>query len=83
MQARTEADKDYGVRIAMETLAQMAGRGSRSQDDWCETYIADASIRWALFRPGAAPRILKESFVEIAPGIDGLRDWLKRRGAGK
>lgn len=83
MQARTEADKDYGVRIAMETLAQMAGRGSRSQDDWCETYIADASIKWALFRPGAAPRVLKESFVEVEPGVEGLKAWMKRRGVGR
>lgn len=83
MQARQEADKDYGTRIAMETLAQMAGRGSRSQDDWCETYVADASLRWALFRPGAAPRILKESYMEIGLGVDGLKDWLKRRGPGR
>lgn len=83
MQARQEADKDYGTRIAMETLAQMAGRGSRSQDDWCETYVADASLRWALFRPGAAPRILKENYMEIGLGVDGLKDWLKRRGPGR
>lgn len=81
--ARAEADKDYGTRIAMETLAQMAGRPSRSQDDWCETYVADASLKWAVFRPGVAPRILKEAVMELAPGGVELRAWLKRRGAAK
>ena len=44
--ARHEEDKDWTSYLAMETLIQEAGRGTRSADDKCEVLAIDDSIRW-------------------------------------
>lgn len=40
-QARTKADPEYPWYCAMQKLEQAVGRGMRSEEDWCETLIAD------------------------------------------
>lgn len=44
--ARHQDDKDWTSYLAMETLIQEAGRGTRSADDKCEVLAIDDSIRW-------------------------------------
>jgi len=46
MVARSESDKEWTSFVAMETLVQESGRGSRSQSDKCEVLIIDDSWRW-------------------------------------
>lgn len=41
MKARTEADKEYPIYLAMQTLVQTVGRGVRTPQDRCETFILD------------------------------------------
>lgn len=41
LQARTKHDKEYSHYLTMQTLVQTAGRGVRSDMDWCETLIID------------------------------------------
>lgn len=57
MVARMAEDKDWSSFMAMETLVQEAGRGTRSIDDKCEVLIIDDSAVWfmkryAKFAPG-------------------------------
>lgn len=44
--ARQESDKEWSSFMAMETLVQECGRGTRSQSDRCEVLIVDDSWRW-------------------------------------
>lgn len=46
VKARMENDKDFAAWQAMETLVQGAGRGTRSQEDACETLIVDDNWTW-------------------------------------
>ena len=46
MQARTKDDKDWSAFMAMETLVQEGGRGTRSGSDKCEVLIMDDSWLW-------------------------------------
>lgn len=39
--ARAMANKSWTRHVAMVTLQQMAGRGMRHPDDWCEVFIID------------------------------------------
>lgn len=48
MQARSARDKDYFAYITMQQIVQMAGRGMRSADDACATFIVDD--QWSWFR---------------------------------
>jgi len=48
--ARHEEDKDWSSYLAMETLIQEAGRGTRSFDDKAEVLAIDDNIRWFLPR---------------------------------
>ena len=41
MKARKEDDPEWPNFLAMETLVQIAGRGTRSQEDRCEIFIMD------------------------------------------
>jgi len=49
MKARMERDPQYLSHLAMQDLVQSAGRGMRSEDDRCETFIIDDSISWFLY----------------------------------
>ena len=44
MRARVAADKEYSAYLAMQDLVQASGRGNRSAEDWCETFILDDSF---------------------------------------
>ncbi len=64
MKARTESDRDYTSYIAMQQLVQACGRGVRSEDDWCETFVIDDNIKW--FIPNykdMAPEWFREAYV--------------------
>jgi Rad3-related DNA helicase len=47
MKARKELDQHYPSYMMMQTLVQSLGRGMRSERDWCEGAIFDASMLWA------------------------------------
>lgn len=49
-EARIAADPDYPAYVAAQQLIQAAGRGVRSKDDWCETFILDNNIEWFMKR---------------------------------
>lgn len=46
IKARKDDDPGYTNYLAAQTLIQMVGRGSRSADDWCESFIADDHWLW-------------------------------------
>jgi len=46
VKARTEDDPDWSSFMAMETLVQEAGRGSRASDDSCEVLVIDDNWAW-------------------------------------
>jgi Rad3-related DNA helicase len=46
IQERVKMDKGYGNYLAAMSMVQMAGRGMRSTDDWCETFIVDDHWQW-------------------------------------
>lgn len=48
MKARGENDPRYVPYLVMQALIQMAGRGMRASDDWCETFLIDDHVRWFL-----------------------------------
>ena len=49
---RAAADREWALRTACATLAQTIGRGVRSADDWCETWILDGAVLTARVRAG-------------------------------
>lgn len=44
--ARADTDEDYIHYLTMKKLVQMVGRGVRSVDDVCETFIVDDNFEW-------------------------------------
>lgn len=46
VKARMEIDQDWTSWIAMQTLVQESGRGTRSKEDRCEVFITDDSWWW-------------------------------------
>jgi Rad3-related DNA helicase len=44
--ARCEEDKEWGPYLAMQTLVQECGRGTRSDMDKCEYLIVDSNWQW-------------------------------------
>lgn len=46
LQARQERDPDFFAYVTAQNLVQMAGRGMRSADDWCETIVIDDNWQW-------------------------------------
>jgi ATP-dependent DNA helicase DinG len=46
MQARHRSDNKYMNYLVSQTLIQQAGRGWRSEKDWCEVFILDDNIMW-------------------------------------
>ncbi len=47
---RCAVDGTYEIQHIATTLTQMAGRGVRSKDDWCETFIVDDQSAWFVGR---------------------------------
>jgi len=50
MKARKNEDKDWPAFLAMETLVNESGRGTRSASDKCEVLIVDDNAKWFLPR---------------------------------
>jgi len=50
LRARSDADKDFTAYLVMQQLIQATGRGVRSIQDWCETFITDNNITWFIER---------------------------------
>lgn len=50
IKARNKSDGDFAAYIVMQQLIQATGRGVRSAEDWCETFITDNNITWFLDR---------------------------------
>lgn len=44
--ARSKRDKGYLNYLALVELIQMSGRGVRSEDDWCDTFLIDDHWFW-------------------------------------
>lgn len=66
VQARQEADKEYGPYMAMNKLVQVFGRGMRSKDDRCENFIGDDHLEWFLPRYGhLAPKSFHGFFKKV------------------
>ena len=50
VKARTAHDPEYPAYLAMQDLVQAVGRGMRSAEDQCETFVLDDHVRWFLFQ---------------------------------
>ena len=46
IKARSREDPKLIPYLVMQQLIQAAGRGVRSKEDWCETFIIDNNITW-------------------------------------
>jgi ATP-dependent DNA helicase DinG len=46
IKARTASDPAYSPYLAVQELVQATGRGMRSEQDWCESFIVDNSIKY-------------------------------------
>lgn len=46
VKARIHADKQFQPILVANLISQSYGRGVRSSEDWCETFIIDDSIQW-------------------------------------
>ncbi len=65
--ARKKEDKEYIPYITMQQLVQAVGRGSRAEDDSCETFCTDAVIQGFMRRYGKfAPDYFIEAYNERA-----------------
>jgi ATP-dependent DNA helicase DinG len=46
IQARMADNRNWAAQLAMETLVQETGRGTRSADDKCQVLVIDDAWRW-------------------------------------
>ena len=61
MKARQAEDKSYPSMIAMQTLVQECGRGTRNSDDKCQVLIVDDTwMRWWPQNRNLAPRWFRD-----------------------
>jgi len=72
VKARCEDDKDWGAYLAMQTLVQECGRGTRSAEDKCEYLICDDNWSWFWrqykhFSPDWFQKRVKKGVVEVIP----------------
>jgi Rad3-related DNA helicase len=72
VKARTDADPEYGLYLAMQSVIQACGRGVRSEKDFCETLIVDDMWSWFYSRnqhlaPGWFREAVRRSVVIPVP----------------
>jgi Rad3-related DNA helicase len=70
MKARQAADPEHGPYLAMQSMVQALGRGMRSKEDRCESFLGDDHLQWFLPKYGhLAPRSFHSHFkkVDILP----------------
>jgi ATP-dependent DNA helicase DinG len=66
------------------TLIQMCGRGVRSENDWCDTYIVDTRVQDLLSRCdrlGLVPQFFADAVTQFGRG--GIPNYLRLREALK
>lgn len=75
VKARTARDKEYGLYITMQTLQQMAGRGMRAEDDFCETFLIDDHCSWFIGKWGnkLGARWFTQSFKRVSGVPEALK----------
>ena len=76
--ARAKSDPEFAGFDTMQTIVQEAGRGSRSEDDWCEVLVLDDHWGWFWHKNGKyAPRWfwerLKRKTDMVPPPLQGAR----------
>ena len=65
---RAEVDPEWPLRTAVATLAQTIGRGVRSADDWCTTWILDGAVMQGRVRAGLdryLPAYVRSAFRRV------------------
>jgi Rad3-related DNA helicase len=62
LQAREKYDPEYGLYLMAQELVQMSSRGNRSKLDWCENFVIDDLVRFAIFHH-------KHLFPNYYPGL--------------
>jgi Rad3-related DNA helicase len=61
--ARMERDPEYGAYIAMQSLVQASGRGTRAPNDSCVSFLIDDSAFWFMKRYARfAPRWFMDGY---------------------
>lgn len=50
LRARMKVNPEYPAYVAAQVMVQSSGRGMRSEDDRCETFVVDSSLGWFLKR---------------------------------
>jgi len=50
MKVRRKRDGTYYDYLVAQNFVQMAGRGMRSEDDWCEVLVIDDNCLWHVYR---------------------------------
>lgn len=73
---REKIDKKYGQKIALGTLAQALGRGVRSKEDECFTFVLDENLKWVLFSDKDASQWVRDAYQQVA----SYGEWRRRRG---
>lgn len=67
---RQQRDREYGAYLAMQSLVQMVGRGTRSETDQCENFIPDDNCEW--FIPQFAHLAPKSFYGDMRNNIQGF-----------
>lgn len=86
IKARTKSDKTYLNYLTARSIIQMVGRGMRSADDWCETFIIDDHIDWmwsAMKKGGLLPRWFMAAFrrmTGVPAALVAKFGGIKKRG---
>lgn len=72
--ARQQVDPEYGAYLAMQNWVQAAGRGMRSEDDYCEGFMIDSQALWFI---GKHKDLAPSWFLRAVKKIDILPDPLE------
>jgi Rad3-related DNA helicase len=67
---RRDQDPEWYSFLAVLHMVQAYGRGCRSQEDWCETFVTDDQAGWFLKKNGGfAPKWFREAYktVDVLP----------------
>lgn len=67
MKARAKVDPEYAAHLCAVELQQMCGRGMRSPEDQCETFIMDDHSKWFL---GKNKHLFNSSFWQFVRSCD-------------
>ena len=76
IRARIRSDKHYSDYVTMVTLIQMAGRGVRSSDDFCRTYLIDDN--WSSWFYPRNKKLVPRWFQSAVRRVRSLEEALQR-----